>query len=175
MSPTILLPLFALVPLPHRWWAVPVPITRHTLIDSPMQPASLTSRVCHSVTCSLPGQLINNPIWFIYHRRSCCVIIRLRVKNVAAHKGCHKLMSSSGWWSHFPLYVACSSLMFSLLVCPSPEYQVHCPVGEVGFNQWEKGQQSVCIIQTMLCHIGMCVKFCLLLLWITLSDMHLVM
>lgn len=51
-----------------------------------------------SVPCSLPGQLVINPIWFLHFGHVCYVIIRIRVKNVAGHKnsGCHKLMSCPG-------------------------------------------------------------------------------
>ncbi len=43
--------------------------------------------------------------------------------------------------------------MLSLLVCPSPENQFCCPVGEVGYNQRRKGQEIKLCFALLMCFI----------------------
>lgn len=96
VSPTIPPSPFALVPLPHRWWAASVgrPVTLHLLLDRPMQPASLTNLVCH---CVFPVIFQGNSSSIqsgFYIQHVCYVISRFKIKMWQITRA----VATINWW-----------------------------------------------------------------------------
>lgn len=168
--------LLALVPLPHRWWAVPVgrPITLHNmLLDSLMQPASLTSLVCHSLCyLSLPGQLIINLVYIF--QTVMLYNYQVNSQKCGRSQGLWLPWTDELLWSMRPIFpLRCLLITHVIIAGMSVSRVSGSPSCGWSRSQPKGGKgNKLCISNNAVLYKSVCNFFLTL---ITLSDLYLVM